>query len=190
MNALEKVEQLKKIKYDINEHLDTLVEYGRKCESITEFGVYLGFSLWAFAAAQPKVLRAYDIKECSGFSPSGIAEFCRGVGCDFRFSLQDVVAKGFEIEKTDLLFIDTLHTYKQLSAELKMHGNKASKFIILHATEKFKHEDQHLEGFAVPKTRKKGLHPAMEEFLTKNPQWKIKKHFEHNNGLTILERGK
>ena len=30
--------------------------------------------------------------------------------------------------------------------------------------------------------------PAVEEFLYSNRQWKIKEKFDHNNGLTVLER--
>ena len=33
-----------------------------------------------------------------------------------------------------------------------------------------------------------GLWPAVEEFIKDNPEWKIKKRYENNNGLTILTK--
>jgi hypothetical protein len=33
-----------------------------------------------------------------------------------------------------------------------------------------------------------GLGLAVEEFLAAHPEWKIMKHFQHQNGLTVLER--
>ena len=33
-----------------------------------------------------------------------------------------------------------------------------------------------------------GLQKAIDEFLEEHPEWKIKEHFIHNNGLTVLER--
>ena len=35
---------------------------------------------------------------------------------------------------------------------------------------------------------KRGIWPAVEEFLKDNPQWTIRKKYENNNGLTILGR--
>ena len=33
----------------------------------------------------------------------------------------------------------------------------------------------------------KGLWPAVEDFLNKNPNWKLFKRYTNNNGLTILK---
>ena len=78
-----------------------------------------------------------------------------------------------EITPTDLLFIDTDHSYKQLSAELELHGNKSQKYIICHDTTTYGDK----------------LVPAIFEFLNKNNgDWIMDKHFKHNNGLTILKR--
>ena len=35
---------------------------------------------------------------------------------------------------------------------------------------------------------RKGLWPAVEEFLIEHPEWKLKERYTHNNGLTILQR--
>lgn len=39
-----------------------------------------------------------------------------------------------EIDETDLLFIDTQHTYAQLIAELRKHHSKVRRWIALHDT--------------------------------------------------------
>ena len=54
---------------------------------------------------------------------------------DFHFTVGDT--KAIDIEETDLLFIDTLHTYDQLAAELARHGMKARRWIVLHDTTTF-----------------------------------------------------
>jgi hypothetical protein len=33
-----------------------------------------------------------------------------------------------------------------------------------------------------------GLGPAIHEFLTNHPEWKLREQFTNNNGLTILQR--
>ena len=38
----------------------------------------------------------------------------------------------FDLEPTDLLFIDTWHVYGQLKREFEMHHQKVKKYIILH----------------------------------------------------------
>jgi GT2 family glycosyltransferase len=88
-----------------------------------------------------------------------------------------------EIEETDLLFIDTLHTYKQLSQELTLHGNKARKYILIHDTNTWGSKDE-----VETDSEKKGELIAIEDFLTQNPHWKIVERIEESNGLMILER--
>ena len=50
---------------DINEHLPTLLKYGKAVDHITEFGVRGGCSTLAWWCAEPKVLRCYDIAYCN-----------------------------------------------------------------------------------------------------------------------------
>jgi hypothetical protein len=33
-----------------------------------------------------------------------------------------------------------------------------------------------------------GLWPAIVEFISNNPEWRVKERFVNNNGLTVLER--
>ena len=98
-------------------------------------------------------------------------------GVDFEFRLETTL--GNQIEETDLLFLDTDHTYKQVKSELDLHGNKSKKYIIFHDTTTF--EFRGMNGDTI------GIWPAIEEFLTNNKNWSIETRLENNNGLTILK---
>lgn len=167
---------------DITEHMPTLRKYAEDCTHITEFGVRYFVSTWAFLAGTPKKLVSYDYLPPSHygakFTPEEIQEFAKEQNIDFSFILGNTL--DIIIEETELLFIDTLHDYSQLRQELSLHGNKSTKYIILHDTVLFGNSGQSPNEY--------GLLPAMNEFLQENPQWKIKEHFENCNGLTVLSR--
>ena len=177
MSILEdKYNQLCKTKSDINEHLPTLVKYTKDVNYITEFGVRKGVSTTAFLYAKPKKLVSYDITD-------------RKFNHKFFRSIVDpctnfVFIKGntlkITIEETDLLFIDTYHTYSQLFKELELHGNKAKKYIIFH--------DTNIYGEIGMDDKKPGLKKAIDEFLNINKHWFLKEEFENNNGLIVIKR--
>jgi hypothetical protein len=94
----------------------------------------------------------------------------------FVFHLADVLQ--VEIEETDLLFIDTWHVCQQLREELALHAAKVRRYIVLHDTTTFGDRGE-TEGHA-------GLWPAVEEFLARGT-FRLKRRYENNNGLTVLE---
>lgn len=160
---------------DIHEHLPLLWLLGKECNHITEFGTRAGNSLVAFMRAKPKRLVCYDLARYPY-----IDEYYRMAGSiDFDFYRQNVLA--VDIEPTDMLFIDTLHTYDQLRAELQRHSCQVKKYIVIHDTTTYaeKGEDKW----------SRGLWPAIEEFLERGT-FKVKHRRENNNGLTVLERVK
>jgi hypothetical protein len=158
----------KSVHGDIEEHLDTLLSYAKQSESITEMGVRFVVSTWSFVLGQPKKLISIDIDDVRSYL-SPVFDICKSLDIDFKFIQGDTLQ--IDIEETDLLFIDTLHTYDQLRGELNRHGNKAKKWIIFHDTETFK-----------------DMVPAIDEFLSENKHWYRKEVFTNNNGLTVLER--
>jgi hypothetical protein len=181
-----------KIPSDINEHLPTLKKYAEECDSVTEMGVRFGCSTWAFIEAKPKKITSLDIYYES-FKPSEpyVKILCDKYGIDFIWITGDSLK--IQIEETDLLFIDTLHTYNQLSGELFLHSRNVKKYIILHDTTTFGYVDETIYETASDLIRGKispkvGLKPALSEFLDKNSNWSIKETFTNNNGLTILQR--
>lgn len=191
MNIDNKLEFLINTPSDINEHLLTLTKYGKECDHITEMGVRWIVSTWAFLKATPKKLISYDIQPPSkwGADINQIYFAANDLNVDYSFKLANVLEE--DIEQTDLLFIDTWHSYKQLKAELNRFNNKVNKYIIMHDTSnyEFKDEEGYEDlGFYSDIESEKGLWPAIEEFLKENNNWEIHKRYYNNNGLTILKR--
>ena len=179
MNKLQEIyEGLCNTPSDINEHLPTLKKYAEECEHITEMGVRWIVSTYALLMGKPKEMISYDINSIHW---DVIRDMVKE-DTDFRFEVANTL--DLEIEETDLLFIDTLHNYNQLSKELKLHGNKSKKYIIFHDTTSFEWIGESYEG----KIDEIGLWPAIEQFLEANPHWELHERFTNNNGLTILIR--
>ena len=160
---------------DINEHLPTLFNLANECEHVTEFGVRWGSSTSAFLASKAWVV-SYDIDQ----HPYALHLFglAREEEKQAKFIKADTLTLDV-IAGTDLLFIDTLHTYAQLRHELFTFHNSVLKYIALHDTVTFGQTGE--DGGP-------GLILAVWEFLTTFPEWRIKAHYSNNNGLTVLER--
>lgn len=157
---------------DISQHCPTLFGLACQVNHITEFGTRQGNSTTAFLAAAPARLVCYDteIKD----EPRRLEALSEG-----RMQIHQQNVLEIEIEETDLLFIDTWHVYAQLAAELRLHSHKARRWIVMHDTTTFGEQG---EGGG------EGLWKAVDEFLTSNPNWRVKSRVHYNNGLTILER--
>ena len=184
-------ESLKYRSGDIQEHLPTLREYARKVEHVTEMGVRDGASTIAIGAASPKTMVSYDIIQQARMQK--VVSLLEESKIDFKFILGDVLK--LKIDKTDMLFIDTLHTYNQLITELRLHQSRVKKYIILHDTVSFGFKDEkiysHASGVVKQmKKEKEGLITAIDDFLKRNKKWVIEAQFKNNNGLTVLRRVK
>lgn len=155
---------------DINQHIEIMHKYANECEHITEFGVRTGVSTWAWLASKAKTVRCFDIQNVSN-NLKFHYESAKETKKDFTFTCVDTAADKLDIEETDLLFIDTNHTYEQCSKELKIHGHKVRKYLVFHDT-----------------TLCPDLNKAIDEFLKDNLNWKVKEIFTNNNGLTVLEK--
>lgn len=168
MTIQEKYEELCRTPSDINEHLPILKEYADKCSHVTEFGVRGCVSLHAFLASNARKVVAYDIADVA--VPD----------CDkLTFINADVLT--VDIEPTDMLFIDTLHTYEQLRAELIRHCDNVRRFIAMHDTEMFGEHGENGGDF--------GLKLVITQFLFNNSEeWSQCYRSKANNGLTILAR--
>ena len=174
---------------DIHEHLPTLKSYAEKYNHITEMGARWGSSTIALLTGQPEKLISYDIKITNEIQQ--IIDISKSLKTDFIFQERDTLS--IEIDQTDVLFIDTLHTYNQLYSELTRHSSKVNHVIILHDTVSFKDKDEHIYKHAsnlikdMPKN-KTGLYAAVTDFISLNKEWGIEKEFKNNNGLMILSR--
>lgn len=161
---------------DINENVHILYELAKECKTVVEMGVRTGVSTRAFLNTDVQLL-SFDI--VLNDNVKKLFDFAKSKGKNVQYIKADVLQ--IEIEETDLLFIDTLHTYNQLKQELKIHGNQAKKYIAFHDTHTFGLRDE-------VGTGNKGLLTAVIEFLIENPHWKFKIHKTNNNGFTVLER--
>jgi hypothetical protein len=186
---------------DINEHLGTLYEYAKECERVAECGMRSVVSTWSFIKglienkSSIKQLISVDLN----YSPN-IAEAkqaCAENKVDFSFVMGDDTK--ITLPEVDLLFIDTWHIYGHLKRELDLHHSKVAKYIVMHDTTVDEWEGETIRcswdaeaqsrtsGYPVEDI-KKGLWPAIEEFLVAHPEWTMHKRFTNNNGLTILKR--
>lgn len=158
---------------DINEHMHTLSAYARRCKRVTELGVRTAVSTTALLWAQPDSLVTYDIKRYPDWNPFP--------GMRGRTTLSMNVGDSLKVDlaPTDMLFIDTLHTYAQLKAELLRHWRRVSRYIVLHDTTTFGEKGE--DG------TEPGLWAAVEE-LVATGFWKVAERRTNNNGLTVLER--
>jgi hypothetical protein len=160
---------------DINEHLRTLFAYASSCRHVTEMGTRTGVSTLALLAAQPETLVCYDIAH-NGQTVSNLSRLAGKTDLSFRHA--DVLT--IEIEPTDFLFIDTLHTFGQLEQELALHADKVSSFIGFHDTVTF--------GEMGEDRNRPGLRKAIENFLIAHPEWKVVHDAQNNNGFMVIAK--
>jgi hypothetical protein len=186
---------------DINEHLPTLFEYAKKCESVIELGVRGCISSWAFIHGllnnnkDTKSILLNDINECDVKPLLEIAKYTDiDIKCEWKNDLDLNITKN-----VDLTFIDTWHVYGQLKRELEYWNSSVKKYIILHDTTVDEWEGESIRmrdniqaqsintGFPINEITR-GLWPAIEEFLQTNQDWVLHERYTNNNGLTILRR--
>lgn len=184
---------------DIYEHLPTLKSYGEKCNHITEAGVRSAVSSYAFGLALkgkvPNKLVQIDLNNHYNIDEFGRKCAAEGVNVVF-YKNSDLDCP---MEPTELLFIDTWHVYGHLKRELARWHSSVSKYIIMHDTtvDEWLGETIRCGMNAIEQSRSsgypleeinKGLWPAIEEFLSEHPEWKLEARFTNNNGLTVLSR--
>jgi hypothetical protein len=164
---------------DINEHLPVLRDLAKQVSHVTEMGVRTGVSTRSFLC-EDVILRSYDIYLWDEVTK--LFNAAQEQGKDAQYIQASVLE--VEIEETDLLFIDTWHSYEQLKLELVLHSSKVRKYIAFHDTQTYGTRSETFEG----RTGSNGLLPAIIEFIIDNTEWKFKIHRTNNNGLTVIER--
>jgi hypothetical protein len=188
-------------KSDINEHLQIIYEHAKKCESIIELGVRGCVSSWAFIYgllnnnSNIKKILLNDLHSCD---INELLYTTKDLDIEVKYEWKndlDLVIK----ENVDLVFIDTWHVYGQLKRELNKFSVITNKYIIMHDTtiDEIYGELIRCGGDAIKESNitgipveeiNCGLQKAIDEFLLTNTEWKLKKKYINNNGLTILAR--
>ena len=172
-------------------HFDMLRGIAVDSNIIMELGTRGIVSTWAFLAGmgqkqerviqitedrkklitQPsQALWSYDINHPKeyGANVEEVEEIAEENDIQWKFIQEDTLK--VNLPPCDAIFFDTDHTYKQLSQELKLHGNKARKYLVFHDTTKFATE----------------LVPAINEFLEENEEWHILSSRNECHGITVL----
>lgn len=187
-----KVEEIAQEGSDINEHIPTLLHLAQECEHITEMGVRWIVSTWAFLAAFPLRLVSYDILDPSVWKKDTALQDVYDTAAKHHIDFEFIQANVLDvtIEPTDMLFLDTWHSYRQVKKELTLHASKVRKYILLHDTTTYAdHDEKSYESWGDEwQGNGQGVWPAIEEFLQENDQWKLHRRYLHNNGLTVLRR--
>ena len=159
---------------DINQHLPLLRGIASLCTHVTEFGVRNGQSTRAILASSAQTVRSYDLY----IDPYvlGLFELAQSMGKDATYTAANTLH--IDIEQTDMLFIDTDHSYTQVKTELELHHSKVNKYLVFHDTHTY--GTNCVDG--------KGILPAILEFLKDHKEWTVNFHTTENNGFTILEK--
>jgi len=181
---------------DIKEYMEMLFEVSKECYHITEMGVREVNTTWAFmyglslSGKEWNRLVSYDLYWHKNIE---IAQrVARENEIDFTF-VQGNTAE-VSIEYTNLLFIDTEHTYQHLMKELRLHAGKVSSYIFVHDTSGVygTREDwpwDHPRRGSLTKEQY-GMWAGCCDFVKENSEWEIVMRYTEGNGMTILGRTK
>lgn len=159
---------------DVNGHIDLLRRYASGCEVVCEFGVEDCTTTAAFLKARPRELHSYDIKRHENVSR--IEKIAEREGVSFTF--HEASTLDVEIPECDMLYVDDLHTYTHVKAELEKHAGRVRKYMAFHDTEC-------CDEFSEDRT-KPGIWDAIAEFLRAHSEWRLIYHTEDFAGLAIL----
>jgi hypothetical protein len=162
---------------DISAHLPFIEYMAYQCDHCTEFGTRDCYSTAALISGCKGKVVSYDLDISNTVRQLAALD----LPCDWNFGQADTIAPGFEINETDLLFIDTLHTYGQVRDELSHHAYKVNKYIIFHDT--YSHGVRSLD---IP--GEEGILKAINEFLASNLEWENVYEVQFNHGLIMIER--
>jgi hypothetical protein len=191
---------------DINEHLNTIVNYVKETESVLALCWQGTQTYWTLVhgllnnkSENKKTLFYnntidFDMEEFTNVTRHLKTLSVTFSKADFfQYELPD------STPSVDTLFIDSWHVYGCMKRELAKYAPKTNKYIIMHDTtvdewdgETIRcnmntDEQSNKTGLPIYEINR-GIWPAIQEFLNDNPQWILKERFTNCNGLTVLER--
>ena len=166
-------------KRDLDEHLPKLYELAKKCDSATAITKRREAAIPLLAARCSKFVRVFS------YETDALFEHLRTLQLEEKLTEVLTISSPIDsniqsIERTDLLFIDSVHTFEQLIKELSVYGPLVNKYIVLHdvAIYDFKGEDD----------KSPGLLAAVIAFVRSNPEWTVVYHTRSQYGLMVLSR--
>lgn len=169
-------DELKANERDLNLHMDRLCELATGLDHVTEIANRREPTV-AFLKAAPKKFVSYN-SERDSYTASALA-LIKNSDEWFEGSDEDNTQKIPEIEETDLLFIDSEHTYARLREELNKYYLSCRRYIVVHDTDIYG---------ATGQDSNPGLLFALQEFCRLHPEWSVIEHTSLQYGLTILSK--
>lgn len=187
---------------DIYEHVPIMSALASQCNHVTEIGVRNIVSTWGLLyglklADDEKSTKSYvgvDLNYPPAEQYNKLLAIAQENNIDLKFLVGNDLT--LELPKTDLLFIDSLHTYCHLTAELEKFQSNASKFIAFHDTsypwgnvDDSGYQGDYSEYDKSIDRNKKGLWPAVSDFLERHKdEWMLKERRTNNHGFTVIMR--
>jgi len=163
-----------KNKRDLDEHLYYLKDLADKVEHVTAFEKRRESSV-AFATSGAKTYVSYQkendplLQQLKQLSP-----------LDYQLHMGvDSLSLG-QIEETDLLFIDSVHSGPRVKAELDRHGPRVRRFIVFRGTESF--------GAQAEGTNEPGLFSGIEAWMGDHPEWFLADLRRNQYGMLTISK--
>jgi len=193
------MQQCRNYHLDIYEHLPVLKNLTSECESVVEIGVRHMFSSWAFLEGLTEnnsIKRSY-IGIDLVFPPRDELNLAKKLAADNNINFEFIAKNDMlvDLAPVDFMFIDSMHTYCHLTYELEKFSPKVKKYIAMHDTSEpwgYKDDSEYHGNYseypAHIDRKKRGLWPAVEDFLIRHPEWSLHERRFNNYGLTILKR--
>lgn len=167
---------------DISAHLPFLEYLASRVCYVTEFGTRGCYSTSAFLSGCRGHVHSYDLNRNSDIDYLQELSKKGKLPCHWSFHQGDTL-KVNPIEETDLLFIDTLHTYDQVIRELNRHASRVRKYLVFHDTSIYSQGT-----VSVDRPNEDGILKAVNQFLERRPEWQEVYRVEYNHGLLVLEK--
>jgi len=184
---------------DVRDHVPVLRSLARECSSVVEIGIRNIVSTWGILQGltenteeSPSYL-GIDLKLPPPSSFNKLKRIAEDLGIAFDFWQANDMT--IDIPVSDMLFIDSLHTYCHLTYELETFSPQIRKYITIHDTsapwgnsEDTQYRGNYSEYPQEYDRSKKGLWPAVEDFLAKHSEWSLLERHRNCHGFTILKR--
>lgn len=176
----------------------TIVQIAAQCSSAVEFGVRRGVSTLSIAfglanSESPTAwFNSYDIvKSSDSIDMEAYTKAAKDANVSAKFILAN--SRKVEIPETDLLFVDSYHSYSHFMEEMRLHSHRARKYIIMHDSSQsgtFGLQDQK-EGYDqdhdYKNHDKEGMYNAAMDFAKMySEDWEIFLHDNSAEGLTVF----
>jgi len=162
-------------------HLPRLRAWATGLTRAVELGVGLGGSAAALLLGAQRVLSIDLVETAEARALKRIA------GDRWEYRIADT--RTTPIGPCDLLFVDALHTFDQVDAELRAHADAVRRYLIFHDTITFGSVGAQGE-LGTPAPGVLGIRPAIDALMIRDRRWTIAEHVVASHGFLVLEAGR